>query len=199
MKTLKDHDDGMINPSDEAALSAGFTTERFTCQSYIWKVGDTIYISMVESRHPGRGHFRYMVESILMQGMTVKVSTPLYDMRRILVKNGFEHSLEYDAKLETFVEVYIRRPEDDLMACPTCDHTMQMVADKGKDFPVYWCPRCGTLKAKPRNFESQAPDLIDTPKLVVACRRFASQADEAHAGKMEAAGIGEAIRVGNGL
>ena len=28
------------------------------------------------------------------------------------------------------------------MACPTCDHTMQSVTDK-----VWWCSRCGTLKA----------------------------------------------------
>ena len=30
------------------------------------------------------------------------------------------------------------------MACPTCDHTMQLV---NSDVPrIFWCPRCGTLK-----------------------------------------------------
>jgi len=30
------------------------------------------------------------------------------------------------------------------MACPTCDHTMQLI---GTEPLRHWCPRCGTLKS----------------------------------------------------
>jgi len=29
------------------------------------------------------------------------------------------------------------------MACPTCDHTLQNINAKP---PIFWCPRCGTIK-----------------------------------------------------
>jgi tRNA(Ile2) C34 agmatinyltransferase TiaS len=45
------------------------------------------------------------------------------------------------------------------MACGTCDHTMQKVAES-----VFWCPRCGTLSP---NWEAPEP-----PRLVGFLREF---------------------------
>lgn len=50
------------------------------------------------------------------------------------------------------------------MSCPTCDHTMQCVADW-----VFWCPRCGTVGERSgvmAALQSQAP------KLVERCKEF---------------------------
>ena len=48
------------------------------------------------------------------------------------------------------------------MACKTCDHTMQRV-NNGEP-PVFWCPRCGTLKTK--DMVHGAPETIEEPMLV---------------------------------
>ncbi len=46
------------------------------------------------------------------------------------------------------------------MSCPTCSHTMQAVTTG--PVPIFWCPRCGTLKG----FGNQPPTLVDS------CRNF---------------------------
>lgn len=46
------------------------------------------------------------------------------------------------------------------MSCPTCDHTMQGLADDW-----FWCPRCGTLQQK------DDPN-YDQPYLVERVRRL---------------------------
>lgn len=36
------------------------------------------------------------------------------------------------------------------MSCPTCDHTLHKVGVMPEPYtgvPLFWCPRCGTLKA----------------------------------------------------
>ncbi len=52
------------------------------------------------------------------------------------------------------------------MACPTCDHTMHSInaADTKAAFPIFWCPRCGTVKISE---EHNYP-----PMLVERCRAF---------------------------
>ena len=45
------------------------------------------------------------------------------------------------------------------MACKTCDHTMQRVND-GNNPPVYWCPRCGSIKSLGCGPEYVAPVLV---------------------------------------
>ena len=55
------------------------------------------------------------------------------------------------------------------MACKTCDHTMQRV--NGGEPPVFWCPRCGTLKSKGGVPEFEAPKAIERAHdLSKACR-----------------------------
>lgn len=44
------------------------------------------------------------------------------------------------------------------MSCITCDHTMQRV--NGGNPPVFWCPRCGTIKTGGGVPEFEAPTLI---------------------------------------
>jgi hypothetical protein len=49
------------------------------------------------------------------------------------------------------------------MACPTCDHTMQNIGvchPPYEKVPVFWCPRCGTLKANVVTGEDEVPKLV---------------------------------------
>ncbi len=44
------------------------------------------------------------------------------------------------------------------MACPTCDHTLQRIAEE-----TAWCPRCGTLV----DGNPEAPKLVERAALLV--------------------------------
>ena len=64
------------------------------------------------------------------------------------------------------------------MSCPTCDHTMQGVADD------FWCPRCGTRKLR---------DDVYRPKLVGLVRDFCTDLDEFDHQLAHEQGVYEAI------
>lgn len=52
------------------------------------------------------------------------------------------------------------------MACPTCDHTMELVGRMGsEEYPqcLFHCPRCGTVRQG---------GSVYVPKLVERCRKF---------------------------
>ena len=58
------------------------------------------------------------------------------------------------------------------MACPTCNHTMQMVY-QGERIKIFHCPRCGTMM-------KQYPDLptaIGVPKIVERSRAYSKTLD----------------------
>ena len=77
------------------------------------------------------------------------------------------------------------------MACPTCDHTMRCVGHMiNHEVPLFWCPRCGTLKA------NVIVDQDDIPRLVHRCRDFAIHLTESEKHVIdwwEACGIRESI------
>ena len=61
------------------------------------------------------------------------------------------------------------------MACPKCDHTMHKVGvclPPYTEVPIFWCPRCGTLKANIVTGEDESPTLVDRVE------RFADQFGE---------------------
>lgn len=83
-------DDGMIAVGSEFGKSLGFTRDEFQGDSYLWKRGDRIIISLITARNPGQGAFPSLVRSIEEAGFQVAVPTPLARMREILVKQGFK-------------------------------------------------------------------------------------------------------------
>ncbi len=42
-----------------------------------------------------------------------------------------------------------------MMPCPTCDHTMQLIAKSDEE--LFWCSRCGTIKD---DVASEEPKLV---------------------------------------
>lgn len=48
------------------------------------------------------------------------------------------------------------------MACPTCEHTMKQVGViQGTIFPLFWCSRCGTIKANTQREYDDVPKLVE--------------------------------------
>ena len=86
--------DGIINIGTKDADSLGFTEDKFTMDSYLWKDKDCIYISFIASVSPGKGDFRRLVAKIHSLGLTVKIPTPLSRMDEICRKNGYQPSQE---------------------------------------------------------------------------------------------------------
>lgn len=61
------------------------------------------------------------------------------------------------------------------MPCPTCDHTMHRIDGHGDPKgAMFWCPRCGTLKAGPPEEPAAVPKLVDR------CRKFEQQPMPGH-------------------
>lgn len=52
------------------------------------------------------------------------------------------------------------------MACPNCDHTLEMIDLRIDTCTFFWCSRCGTFLTIP----SDGNQIVYTPRLVERCR-----------------------------
>jgi|WetSurMetagenome_2_1015567.scaffolds.fasta_scaffold01420_30 hypothetical protein len=97
--------DGLIEPNKNAPF--GFSLDFF--YGYLWKEKNSIYLSLIISRYPGKGNFKKLVNSILLSGFTCKVPNPLFIMKYILEKWGFKKTYEYVEIAGEDVEVYTKK------------------------------------------------------------------------------------------
>jgi len=85
---------GMITTDSEFGAKIGFTSDKFS--GYLWRQGDRIIISLIESRIEGRGDLSRLFEAIERAGYRVAVPTPSARMQGILEHKGFAPHLERD-------------------------------------------------------------------------------------------------------
>ena len=97
--------DGIIKLDSLEGKRFGFTRDRY--RGWLWRKGDTIYVSLIECVTPGCGDFRRLVETIRAQGLVVKVPTPLGKMCQICEHMGFEGTREYVQELEAWTDVMV--------------------------------------------------------------------------------------------
>lgn len=83
----------------KAPAAWNFNAERFAGDSYLWKTGDRIMVSFIESKKKGQKYFSELVKAIEADGLKVAVPTPLGQMVEILTKWGFKPHLEEDAQI----------------------------------------------------------------------------------------------------
>lgn len=96
--------DGVIELDSVCGKMIGFTSERFDVASYLWKIGEYVYVSFIASKKPG--NFSALVQEIQGRGWGVKVPTPLGRMLDICQKHGVQ-TWEPIAEIEEFCEVWI--------------------------------------------------------------------------------------------
>jgi len=84
-----DMDDGIIEVDSELGRTMGFTSDVWAEDSYLWKMGRDIWISLIISLRPRNGNLRRLFEAILKQGYGIAVPTPLGLMNLILLQWGF--------------------------------------------------------------------------------------------------------------
>jgi len=91
-----DDNEDIIPPGSAFGKEIGFTLEDFDPFSYLYKIGDSIWVSFIELKgsdpfHPPMhtGKFRTMVETIRAKGLKVKIACPLARMEEIVTKCGY--------------------------------------------------------------------------------------------------------------
>lgn len=86
-------EDGGILPGSVVGNALGFTKEKF--DGWLWKTGNRITISFVESKDPGKGHLRDLMDTIeLSFRYELAVPTPMRRMVSILEARGFKPVIE---------------------------------------------------------------------------------------------------------
>jgi len=86
--------DGIVEIDSEFGKTIGFTSDKFSGDSYLWREGTRIMMSLIFSKNEGQGNLSALFEGIEAQGLIVAVPTPLGRMGAILKKKGFVMHLE---------------------------------------------------------------------------------------------------------
>ncbi len=85
--------DGKILLDTLFAKKIGFTSDKFK-DSWLWKVNNYIYLSMIWSKKERQGYTTNLIDNIIKEGYGVKVPTPFTKMVSICVSRGFRHIVE---------------------------------------------------------------------------------------------------------
>ena len=98
--------EGKIDPDSDGGNALDFRSDKFSHDSYLWRIGNDVYISFIESLHPGKGYFRDLLTNIQRAGFTPCIPTPFARMRQILSRLGFVSTHEPDADSGDICEVW---------------------------------------------------------------------------------------------
>ena len=82
--------DQPIRPGDDGTDAIGFTADKFSADSYLWRKGDAIWISLIFANHPGKGDFSRLVKNLEAAALKVIVPTPFAHMAAILTAWGYQ-------------------------------------------------------------------------------------------------------------
>ncbi len=100
-------DSGLIVPDSPEAVEFGFLSANFFGDLRL--VNGAIYIWLIFSKEPGKGHVSALIQRMLDCGYTVKVPTPIRRMAEIVRRKGFTCTAEYNPELEPY-EVWVKEP-----------------------------------------------------------------------------------------
>ena len=101
--------EGIIEIDSDKAKKYGFTSDKFF--GWLWAKNNSIIISFIESKYPGKGNFRALVNNILNHNLSVEIPTPLGKMQKIVRENGFKQKFVQDPEMG-MVEVWIKSPNN---------------------------------------------------------------------------------------
>ena len=85
---------GQIKIDSAFGIRLGFTSDLFSSDSYLWRIENAIWISLIFSERPGEGNFKKLIKNIHETGFDVKVPTPSGQMQAILNQWGFEPTMD---------------------------------------------------------------------------------------------------------
>jgi hypothetical protein len=101
----------VCKPGDPRVNKYGWKLSQFS--GFLSLDGNTIWISVVESRRPGCGHFSKMIRKLHAAGFTIKVPRPTDHMNAICEHLGFVRTEEIGDIAGTSIAVWIMHPPED--------------------------------------------------------------------------------------
>ena len=100
---------GMIELDSEVGKKLGFTSDKFSKDSYLWFHGGHIWISVITSKYKRKGYLSELIGKIRDEGYSIKVPNPSIDLEAILVHCGFHMTIEeYDDILFRNGKVWVK-------------------------------------------------------------------------------------------
>lgn len=72
--------DGFVPVDSEFGKLVGFTSDKFSRDSYLWREKERVMISLIISNHPGQGNLSALFNAIEGLGLRVAVPTPFAHM-----------------------------------------------------------------------------------------------------------------------
>jgi len=102
--------EGIIEIDTDSAKELGFTSDKFSNSSYLWRKDNTIIISFIIA--VGKGAFCQLIKTIQDKGFDFEIPTPSNRIREIAKKQGwnFERKLWEDVGEE--VEIITNRGKE---------------------------------------------------------------------------------------
>jgi len=100
-----------IELDSEWGQKLGFTSDKFS--GYLWKNGDYVVISFIESLTQGQGNLSALFNDIQKLGYGIKVPTPFARMKAIIKKKGFtqtEEPFAPEAGIYDPCEMWVKEP-----------------------------------------------------------------------------------------
>jgi len=86
---LDENGNGAIFPDSIEGKELGFTSDKYSFASYLFRQDKVITISFIETITPGSGHFSLLLDNLKKAGYSIRVPTPSNLMRVILIKKDF--------------------------------------------------------------------------------------------------------------
>lgn len=102
--------DGKIDLDSVAGKELGFTSDRFQEASWLWKMGNTIWISFIFAKKQRKGYFSNLLKKCWEKGFMVKVPTPSKQMLIICLKKGFTYQKIFEKDIMEEVDVLVGKP-----------------------------------------------------------------------------------------
>ena len=100
-------EEGIIKPDTGFAKLIGFTSDKFDDMSYLYRVKNYIFISLIKSIGEHKGNLTKLFDAIQQEGYGIKVPTPLLLMEAILIKKGFHKTIEHSEQMGN-IEVWVK-------------------------------------------------------------------------------------------
>lgn len=87
-------EDGIVQIDSEFGKQIGFTSDNFSSDSYLWKDGERVMVSLISSKVEGKGNLSALFNNIEALGLSIAVPTPFARMQAILERKGFVMHIE---------------------------------------------------------------------------------------------------------
>ncbi|MDR0472320.1 MAG: hypothetical protein LBH43_01420 [Treponema sp.] len=101
--------EGIIDIDSDSAKQLGFTSDRFLHGSYLWRVGNTIIISVIIAKQ--KGMFCQLIKAIQEKGFDFEIPTPSRRMQEIGKKQNWTFC-EKEDELFGVVEILTNRKKE---------------------------------------------------------------------------------------